>query len=118
MSCTQSSQASACPSPASSAACDKNPSSGDISADVFDILKMSHIDAQFAWEILPEFVIYWKDSNQLYKSWNTKFLQHVKYQWAKRNEISTHGGQQGTPTKGRSRDRSLSDDLTDRSWAT
>lgn len=42
-------------------------------ADVFDILKMSHIDAQFAWEILPEFVIYWKDSNQLYKSWNTKF---------------------------------------------
>jgi hypothetical protein len=87
-------------------------------ADVFDILKMSHIDAQFAWELLPEFVVYWKDSNQLYKSWNTKFLQHVKYQWAKRNEISTHGGQQGTPTKGRSRDRSLSDDLTDRSWAT
>jgi hypothetical protein len=87
-------------------------------ADVFDILKMSHIDFQFAWDLLPAFVVYWKDSNQLYKSWNTKFLQHVKYQWAKRNEISTDGGQQGTPTTGRSRDRSLSDDLTDRSWAT
>jgi hypothetical protein len=94
------------------------PDNWEPNSDVFDILKMSHIDFQFAWDLLPEFVVYWKDSNQLYKSWNTKFLQHVKYQWAKRNEISTHGGQQGTPTKGRSRDRSLSDDLTDRSWAT
>lgn len=86
-------------------------------SDVFDILKMSHIEAQFAWDLLPEFVVYWKDSNQLYKSWNTKFLQHVKYHWAKRNELNTHGQQGSNPT-GRSRDRSLSDDLTDRSWAT
>jgi hypothetical protein len=86
-------------------------------ADVFDILKMSHIDEQFALELLPEFLVYWKDSNQLHKSWNTKFLQHVKYNWAKRNELETHGGQQGTSGKGRTRDRSLSDDLSDRSWA-
>jgi len=86
-------------------------------ADVFDILKMSHIEAEFAWELLPEFVVYWKDSNQLYKSWNSKFLQHTKYHWAKRNEITTHGGQQGTHRTGRSRDRSLADDLNDRSWA-
>lgn len=85
--------------------------------DVFDILQMSHIDTQFALELVPSFVLYWKDSNQLYASWNTKFLQHVKYHWAKRNELQTHGGQQGSSATGRSRDRSLSDDLSDRSWA-
>ncbi len=92
------------------------PANWQPTADVFDILKMSHIDAEFAWDLLPEFVLYWKDSNQLYKSWNAKFLQHVKYHWAKRNELN-HGGQQGTHTTGRTRDRSLADDLTDRSWA-
>ena len=85
--------------------------------DVYDILRMSHIDGQFANELIPEFIMYWKDSNKLYKSWNTKFLQHVKYHWAKRNELETHGGQQEPNQKGRTRDRSLSDDLSDRSWA-
>ncbi len=87
------------------------------SEDVFDILRMSHIDADYAVSLLPEFVMYWRDSNKLYKSWNTKFLQHVKYNWARRNELTTHGGQQGTHSTGRTRDRSLEDDLTDRSWA-
>jgi hypothetical protein len=85
--------------------------------DVFDILRMSHIDEQFACELLPSFMMYWKDSNQLHKSWNTKFLQHVKYHWAKRNELKTHGGQQGSNTTSRTRDRSLAEDLNDRSWA-
>ena len=49
------------------------------SEDVFDILRMSHIDAEYAENLLPEFLVYWRDSNKLYKSWNTKFLQHVKY---------------------------------------
>jgi hypothetical protein len=85
--------------------------------DVFDILRLSHIDANFARELLPAFMMYWKDSNQLHKSWNTKFLQHVKYHWAKRNELDTHGGHKGSNTTGRTRDRSLADDLNDRSWA-
>jgi hypothetical protein len=85
--------------------------------DVFDILHLSHIDANFARELLPAFMMYWKDSNQLHKSWNTKFLQHVKYHWAKRNELDTHGGHKGSNTTGRTRDRSLADDLNDRSWA-
>jgi hypothetical protein len=85
--------------------------------DVFDILRMSHIDPHFALELLPAFILYWKDSNQMNSSWNTKFLQHVKFHWAKRNELKTHGGQQGPGATGRTRDRSLSDDLTDRSWA-
>jgi hypothetical protein len=87
------------------------------SEDVFDILKMSHIDPAFAESLLPEFIMFWKDSNKLYKSWNTKFLQHVKYHWARRNQLATHGEQQGSLKPGRTRDRSLAEDLTDRSWA-
>ena len=91
------------------------------SEDVFDILRMSHIDIGFAHSLLAEFIVYWKDSNQAHTSWNSKFLQHVKYHWAKRHKIEqagqSHGGQQGSNTTGRTRDRSLKDDLTDTSWA-
>ena len=90
-------------------------------ADVFDILRLSHIDTEFAHSPLPEFIVYWKDSNQAQTSWNSKFIQHVKYHWAKRHQFETtdnsHAGQQGSNTTGRTRDRSLQDDLTDTSWA-
>ena len=32
--------------------------------------------------LLPEFVMYWVDSNEVHTSWNSKFLQHVKRQCA------------------------------------
>jgi len=89
--------------------------------DVFDILRLSHIDTEFARALLPEFIVYWKDSNQAHTSWNSKFLQHVKHHWAKRHQIEhtghSHPGQPGTRTTGRTRDRSLQQDLTDTSWA-
>ncbi len=91
------------------------------SADVYDILRMSHIDLEFARSLLAEFIVYWRDSNQAHTSWNSKFIQHVKYHWAKRHQLqqtdNSHGGQQGTHSTGRTRDRSLEDDLTDTSWA-
>jgi len=91
------------------------------SEDVYDILRMSHIDIDFARALLPEFIVYWRDSNQAHTSWNSKFLQHVKYHWAKRHQINQtgteHGGQQGPHSTGRTRDRSLEQDLTDTSWA-
>jgi hypothetical protein len=91
------------------------------SADVFDILALSHIDADFARAMVPEFVLYWRDSNQLHSSWNSKFLQHVKYHWARHNQFTarsgSHDGQQGTGGAGRTRDRSLEQDLHDTSWA-
>ena len=91
------------------------------SEDVFDILQLSHIDADFARALVPEFIVYWRDSNQVHRSWNSKFLQHVKYHWAKRHQIEQAGGnnagQQGTHSTGRTRDRSLQEDLTDTSWA-
>jgi hypothetical protein len=89
--------------------------------DVFDILRLSHIDTEFARTLLPEFIVYWRDSNQAHTSWNSKFLQHVKHHWAKRHQIEqaghSHAGHQGTSTTGRTRDRSLQQDLTDTSWA-
>ena len=89
--------------------------------DVYDILRLSHIDIEFARALLPEFIVYWRDSNQAHTSWNSKFLQHVKYHWAKRHQIEQTGqgnaGQQGSNPTGRTRDRSLQDDLTDTSWA-
>jgi hypothetical protein len=89
--------------------------------DVFDILRLSHIDSEFARAVLPEFIVYWRDSNQAHTSWNSKFIQHVKHHWAKRHQIEqaghSHAGQQGTSTTGRTRDRSLQQDLTDTSWA-
>ena len=91
------------------------------SEDVFDILRLSHIDIDFARALVPEFIVYWRDSNQTHTSWNSKFLQHVKYHWAKRHQIEQAGhqnaGQQGSNPTGRTRDRSLQDDLTDTSWA-
>lgn len=89
--------------------------------DVYDILRLSHIDTEFANSLLAEFIVYWKDSNQTHTSWNSKFLQHVKYHWAKRHQMEqsgkSHAGQPGSNPTGRTRDRSLQDDLTDTSWA-
>jgi hypothetical protein len=91
------------------------------SADVYDILDMAHIDRDYAHSLIPEFILYWRDSNQVHTSWNSKFLQHVKYNWARRHQLGNteadHGGQQGTHSTGRTRDSSLADDLSDTSWA-
>lgn len=73
--------------------------------EVFDVLTIANIDARFARELVPEFVLFWKDKNELHHSWNTKFLQHVKFRWARRD-------QQNTSSKGDAFER-----LTDRSWA-
>lgn len=93
--------------------------------DVDDILRLANIDVQFARQLLPEFIVYWRDSNQLYASWNTKFLQHVKHHWAKRHALTTtghsqgqgHEGRQATSQSSRTRDRSITEQLNDRSWA-
>ncbi|MFV0476300.1 MAG: DnaT-like ssDNA-binding domain-containing protein [Parahaliea sp.] len=90
--------------------------------DVYDILRLSHIDEAFARSLLPEFIVYWRDSAQAHTSWNSKFLQHVKYHWARQHQIPPSGAQhdgqeQGSHSAHRTRDRSLADDLSDTSWA-
>ena len=92
--------------------------------DVYDVLKLANIDLKFAQQQVAEFVLYWRDSNQLLASWNTKFLQHVKFHWAKQHALTTvnsqqvnHAGQQLPHSSGRTRDSSLAEQLNDRSWA-
>ena len=37
--------------------------------------------------------MYWKENGQSLTSWNSKFLQHVKFQWQKYNQNQTPQGQ-------------------------
>lgn len=83
------------------------------SRDVYDILKLANIDTEFANSLLPEFIIYWLDRNEIQHSWNTKFLQHVKRRWAARHNLS-----EAQTTDNRStREISLEEELNDSSWA-
>ena len=71
--------------------------------DCFDILQMAHIPEDFARALVPEFVLYWRDSNQVHNSWNSRYLQYVKQQWARRlaeNASASNTRSTGTATTG------------------
>ena len=57
--------------------------------DFFDILELTDIPKEFAENSKPEFIMYWKETGQSLTSWNSKFLQHVKYHWEKTNKGQT-----------------------------
>ncbi len=80
------------------------------SRDVYDVLRLANIDLHFAQSLVPEFVLYWRDRGSLNGSWNTKYLQNVKYHWANRHTDNASANRQ-------TRDISLEEKLTDRSWA-
>jgi hypothetical protein len=89
------------------------------SEDVYDILRMANIDIPFACELLPEFILFWRDAGTPQRSWNTKFLQHVKYQWATRHHLTGANRAGHSLAAGGGAPPSLStfEQLTDRSWA-
>jgi|SRR5690554_914856 len=88
------------------------------SNDVYDILRMANIDANFAKARIDEFVLYWKDSNKMQNSWNTKFLQHVKYCWANQHQITGgYNAQRQNATGQGTAAGSFIEKHTDRSWA-
>jgi hypothetical protein len=78
------------------------------SNDVYDVLTLANIDLDFARGLLPEFMIFWRDSGQMHSSWNSKFLQHVKYHWARRHQLNKQGGKDNV---------GFIERHTDRSWA-
>ncbi|MGB0222199.1 MAG: DnaT-like ssDNA-binding domain-containing protein [Luminiphilus sp.] len=86
---------------------------------VYETLAMAGVDRAYASSLVGEFVLYWRDSKQVHTSWNSKFLQHVKFQYQRQQEqlsgeASTGGG---SGSIGRTKDRSIVDDLSDTSWA-
>ncbi|MFY0641545.1 MAG: hypothetical protein JXR16_10905 [Bermanella sp.] len=85
------------------------------SEDVYEILAMANIDRGFAQSIVPEFVLYWRDSNQLHTSWNSKFLQHAKHLWSKR--LNGQQGNGATSQRDYIASTTLEERLSDTSWA-
>ena len=53
------------------------------SQDFYEVLALTEIDRGFADSTLSEFILYWRETGQAHNSWNSKFIQHVKYQWQK-----------------------------------
>ena len=49
--------------------------------DFYEVLALTEIDKTFSDSVLNEFILYWKETGQAHNSWNSKFFQHVKYQW-------------------------------------
>lgn len=74
----------------------------------FEVLAMANIDEAFAREQIREFILYWRDRKEAQASWNTKFLQHVKYKWATHQQSNLPTSEQLHNTIER---------FTDRSWA-
>ena len=89
------------------------------SEDLFEVLKLANIPRDFAQRELPGFVLFWLENGVTSNSWNTKFLQFVKRQWARQaaEGDSNHEKRQRSGEAVSTRHRSLVDDLTDRSWA-
>ena len=80
--------------------------------EVYEVLAMANINADFARKLVPEFVLYWRDNGQAQSSWNSRFLQYVKRQWAHHHAMTPAGANSRS-----TRDISLEEQVNDRSWA-
>lgn len=92
------------------------------SHDCFEILQLAEIDEEYARSKIPEFVMYWKDSQQVKSSWNTVFLQFIKQDWArqlKQIESADLGYAENQSLVGSSQQRVKErfQRIADRSWA-
>lgn len=56
-------------------------------------------------ECLDDFILYWTERGDVCHTWNSRFVQHVRYRWAHK------------PKDSDSAHRSIAEQLTDRSWA-
>ncbi len=94
------------------------PSNWQPSADAYDVLQMAIIDIDFAKSLVGEFVIFWRDSQQVHRSWNSKFIQHVKHHWARRHQLEAKNvGSQGNQNFTGKDQRGFVEKHTDSSWA-
>jgi len=53
------------------------------SEDAYSILEHAGINHSFIEDAIPEFVLYWRETGLKTSTWNTKFIAHVRRQWAK-----------------------------------
>ncbi len=91
-------------------------------AACYEILRLAEIDEDYARSKVAEFVLYWRDTRQVQASWNSRFLQYIKFNWAKRLEglqdVSTGHAKNKSPAGGGGQSLEASfRRITDRSWA-
>lgn len=88
-------------------------------ADVYEVLALAGIGRAFGESLVPEFVLYWQENGAALSTWNTKFLQYVKRQWAYSNQVTgtQHENRRTSGQRGGTRSRDLLEELGDRSWA-
>ncbi len=60
------------------------------SDDAFSILEHAGISHSFIEDAVPEFVLYWRETGLKTSTWNTKFIAHVRRQWAKYEAALEH----------------------------
>lgn len=86
------------------------------------------MDETFIASQIPEFILYWRNRGEPKHSWDSIFIRHLKYVWAKQHQLinhstgnelanQSHERQQSGDPKRSTRDISLEESLTDRSWA-
>ena len=52
------------------------------SQDALNILsKQGGINPNFIEDAIPEFILFWRDKGELSSTWDSKFINHVRYQW-------------------------------------
>lgn len=93
------------------------------SSECYEIARLAQIDITFAKDQVKEFVLYWSETNQTSTSWNTKFVQHLKWTWAKRHQLETigqsvnHEKTAGNHQSRNTANQSFSQRIQDTSWA-
>lgn len=61
------------------------------SIDALEILVgQAGIRREFVEDAIPEFILYWSERGETHSTWNTKFVQHVRIQWAKFTSAIEH----------------------------
>lgn len=89
------------------------------SQDCLHILQeQSGVKAQFINQQISEFILYWTNRAEPMHSWDNVFLKHIKTQWSLQHQGNHNERQQANPESTRTKDRSIAQQLNDRSWAT
>ena len=60
------------------------------SADALEILARDGVDDSFIEQAVPEFVLYWRERGVAPRELNTRFLQHIRIQWARFSSSLVH----------------------------
>src|SRR5699024_4531783 len=60
------------------------------SEDALLILERSGINRSFIEDAVPEFVLYWRERGDNAGTWNSKFIAHIRRQWARFTSALEH----------------------------